>query len=1192
MKKPLALISAFSLLASICLAAEWQPLFNGRDLEGWSGDPRLWSVVEGVLTGETNDTDKKVPANTFLIWEGAKPGNFELEYKARVTGKNNSGVQYRSRVTDAATWSVGGYQMDLHANAPYLGMLYEEKGRGIACQRGQRVELGDKPKVLGAIEIEEVKLEEWNSYRIVANGPLLRHYVNGKLAAEINDVHETRRALEGVIALQLHAGPPMKAEFKDLRWRAVLAGSAKLDAEPGIKWIWSTKQPAAQEKVFFRREFQLPQGLATASITVTCDNWHRLWVNGHDLGFASEWNAPQGHDVTKHLKPGTANVIAVEGRNAGGIAAMALRLTMTLENGRKLFLVSDEAWSFSGESSNGWEKPGFKADAWKASVVIANMGSEPWGMVIPSSASDEKKKSDITAEYQVAEGFKLEQLYRIPKNQGSWVAMTVDEKGRLFCADQYGSIYRVEVSSADPSEIKVTDTAIPLKGAHGLLWHEGVLWVSVNEGGDQSGVWRVTDSNGDGEPDKPELVKAFQGRGEHGPHALTLSPDQKWIYVASGNHTNLPEVDASLVPKHWAEDQLLPRRPDARGHAANRMAPGGWIARFQPDGKNWQLFSIGFRNQYGIAFNEHGDLFTYDADMEWDLGMPWYRPTRINHVTPGSEFGWRNGTGKWPEYYEDSMPTQLDIGPGSPTGVVSGKGAKFPAKYQSAIYALDWTFATMYAVHLSPDGAGYRAEREEFIAGSGLPLTDAEIGADGAMYFLTGGRRTDSALWRVSYVGGSSTEPVEFKSKPLELMDATAAIEMLGSDDRVARHQARVALENHGPAALVQVLETAKKPWQVIGASIGLARAGTKDHVPAIISALDALDWNSLDNHARINWLRAAGLAFARHGEPDAATASRVIAKIDASFPATNDMLNRELCRLLSYLQAPGVVARTLTLMDSAGPEPAPDWLELAKRNKQYGGTVEKMISNLPRAQVVHYIYCLRVVKGPWHADERRRFFAWFPKLAQSSGGASYGGFLTDLRKQTLETCTPEEREWIEKLEIAAPANPFANLPQSKGPGRDWTVDEVVALAATGLEGRDRENGRRMYQASLCSACHRFGGEGGAAGPDLSTVSGRFKVRDLAEAIIEPDKVISDQFAFDEIIRTDGSKVIGKMIEEKDQHWLVATSPFDFTQTIEIERSNIKEMKKSGISPMPPALINRLNPEELKDLLAYMLEAQ
>jgi glucose/arabinose dehydrogenase len=205
-------------------------------------------------------------------------------------------------------------------------------------------------------------------------------------------------------------------------------------------------------------------------------------------------------------------------------------------------------------------------------------------------------------------------------------------------------------------------------------------------------------------------------------------------------------MDRSLVPRVWQEDQLLPRRPDARGHAQNRMAPGAWIARFDLDGKNWELFSIGYRNPFDMAFNEHGDLFTYDSDMEWDLGMPWYRPTRICQVTPGSEFGWRNGTGKWPDTYEDSMPSQLDVGPGSPTGLVSGKGAKFPSKYQRAIFGLDWTFATLYAFHLVPDGAGYHAEREEILSGTGLPLTDAVVGADGAMYFLTGGRRVDSAL--------------------------------------------------------------------------------------------------------------------------------------------------------------------------------------------------------------------------------------------------------------------------------------------------------------------------------------------------------------------------------------------------------------------------------------------------------------
>src|SRR5690606_3725197 len=112
------------------------------------------------------------------------------------------------------------------------------------------------------------------------------------------------------------------------------------------------------------------------------------------------------------------------------------------------------------------------------------------------------------------------------------------------------------------------------------------------------------------------------------------------------------------------------------------------------------------------------------------------------------------------------------------------------------------------------------------------------------------------------------------------------------------------------------------------------------------------------------------------------------------------------------------------------------------------------------------------------------------------------------------------------------------------------------------------------------------GAEGGAAGPDLTAVAGRFPIRDLAEAIIEPSKVVSDQYAFDEITRTDGSLVVGKVIEEKDDHWLVAVSAFDFSQTIEIERNRIKGMKPSPVSPMPPALINRLNEDELKDLLA------
>src|SRR5262249_31323537 len=152
-----------------------------------------------------------------------------------------------------------------------------------------------------------------------------------------------------------------------------------------------------------------------------------------------------------------------------------------------------------------------------------------------------------------------------------------------------------------------------------------------------------------GELDKVELLRKFDGGGgEHGPHAVLLSPDGKSLYVVNGNQTKLMQFDTSRVPPHWGEDHLLPRMPDGRGFMRGVLGPGGAIYRTDPDGKHWELVSVGFRNQYDAAFNRDGELFTFDADMEWDMNTPWYRPTRVCHVTSGSEFGWRNGAGKWP----------------------------------------------------------------------------------------------------------------------------------------------------------------------------------------------------------------------------------------------------------------------------------------------------------------------------------------------------------------------------------------------------------------------------------------------------------------------------------------------------------------------------------------------------------------
>jgi hypothetical protein len=204
--------------------------------------------------------------------------------------------------------------------------------------------------------------------------------------------------------------------------------------------------------------------------------------------------------------------------------------------------------------------------------------------------------------------------------------------------------------------------------------------------------------------------------------------------------------------------------------------------------------------------------------MEYDFNTPWYRPTRVNHVVSGGEYGWRNGAGKYPEFYPDNLPATVNIGPGSPTGIAFGYGAKFPAKYQEALYIMDWSWGKIYAIQLKAQGASYVGVKEDFIQGAPLPVTDLAIHPqDGAMYFAIGGRKVQSGLYRVTYVGKEPTDLVKYDApapsaeviarKTLEQFHgkqdpkaADVAWPHLSSSDRWLRFAARVVLE-HQPHA-------------------------------------------------------------------------------------------------------------------------------------------------------------------------------------------------------------------------------------------------------------------------------------------------------------------------------------------------------------------------------------------------------
>lgn len=814
------------------------------------------------------------------------------------------------------------------------------------------------------------------------------------------------------------------------------------------------------------------------------------------------------------------------------------------------------------------------------------------------------------ATFQLPPDFKAELVYSVPKEkQGSWVAITTDPKGRIIAANQTGGIFRVTPATAG-KPLHIDSVKTNTFGAHGLLYAFDSLYVMVNEQGER-GIWRLRDTDKDDQYDEEKLIlKINHSMSEHGTHGLALSPDGKSIYFANGNHTQLPEGTGIKRTLAYNEDHVVPRLWDANGHATGVMAPGGYIGKVDPDGKNVELFCIGFRNQYDIAFDQNGELFTFDSDMEWDIGAPWYMPTRINHCVSGADYGWRSGAGRWPEYYADSLPGVLDIGPSSPVGVTFGTKAKFPAKYQRAFFAADWTYGTMYAVHLKPDGASYKGVKEEFVAGKPLPFTDVLIHPDGSMYFSIGGRGVKSALYRVVYTGKESTAPVgippvtqEVKiRRELEKFHAVNASKdvigkvwpYLGNKDRFIRYAARVALEHQPAEAWAERALAEKNPQAAIEALIALARMGDKALQPKLIEALGKIEFSKIPANLQLPLIRAWQLAITRMGKPSPEVCKAITDKLDPIFPAKDPFVNRELVALLVALDSPTIVSKTVSILDTAIDTTMPFGNEkLLARNEGYGGQTKDADASRPNRQAMAYAYALRNAKVGWTPELQKTFFSWFPRTASWKGGNSFRKFINNIRKDALTNAVSDDaiRGQMDALSQKAPEAAPENVVMPKGPGKAYSVDDVVALASKGLKDRDFERGKAMFAATLCSKCHLFAGEGGNIGPDITGSASRYSLRDLMENIIDPSKVINEQYQSTQLEKKDGSLVVGLVTMDENEKLFVMSSPLAPDAITIVDKHDVKSRKPFNVSMMPPGLINSLNEDELLDLVAYILSA-
>ncbi len=970
---------------------------------------------------------------------------------------------------------------------------------------------------------------------------------------------------------------------------------------PPPSWIWTATNAGANESAVFARVFTLDGAATEVVFTISADNRARVTLDGREIITSDAWEIPAVAEIGT-LAAGEHELI-IEAANEGSLAGVCAQLDLTKSSGVRARVATDGIWEVRGAEK-------------RPATVVARYGDAPWGPVF--GEIDNGVRMDIDRAIAVPTGFICEVVYVAPPARGSIVSMTTS-RGRLLVSPQRGKAFAITpcANGAASSESKIDQIKPDIGDAHGMLAVDNDLFVVVSRGGpDEQGLWRLRDIDRDGNYDEKKLLGSMaRDGGEHGPHQVVLAPDGA-LWVVGGNHCAPPDaaLEHSRVPKVWKEDIAFDRIWDPNGHAVGVMAPGGWVVRTDREGSKWELITVGFRNSYDIAFDEVGRAYTFDSDMEWDMGLPWYRPTRVCELASGVDFGWRSGSGKWPMWSPDSLPAAVDVGPASPTGVLSSAGLQFPPPWNDCMFFLDWTFGTMWAgweTEESQSASTPKLRIEPFVAGRPLPLTDAVV-LDGAMYFSVGGRGLPSAIYRVR-----AENPIAIKRAPkpvpaalverreleefhqhLDASEAPAAIAMafskLSSPDAGIRSAARIVLEHQDVMQWRDRTLAEIDPQAAILALVALCRSGDAARDGNAVSArLVELERGVRGTPLEKEWLRACELWLLRFttqsssdGEYDALRTALL-----AHFPAATtdaDALDLDLHRinLLAKLGAPEAVTVALTLLErpEMGSPPKIDSALLA-RGGPYGKAVNDIIANAPATQKIGVAYAVRTAKIGWTPDFRQRFARAIAALRRGTGGNSFLGFLSRMNEEFLSNCPDSEREML--AGIAAGSAFDVSLPTPRGPGRAWTVASIVALAPKLSAGRDYAEGMRAFRATQCAQCHRAGGIGASGGPELTAVSRRFSLEDLAASLVEPSRTISDQYQNMDVRLKDGRLITGRVVGDTADAIEVRTSLLSDARE-RIAKSDIAQSSPSALSPMPANLVDTLSEGEMLDLLAFL----
>jgi putative heme-binding domain-containing protein len=573
------------------------------------------------------------------------------------------------------------------------------------------------------------------------------------------------------------------------------------------RWIWTPEHAKegvpTGEACHFRKALNL-RNPESGQIAITADDQYELYVNGRRVGVGEATRKLDEYDISRQLIRG-ANIIAVKVINrSGSTAALAARVTIK-DQGQWVSYSSDSTWKASLHPLPLWNTAIYNDQGWQLAQSFGELGATaPWDRRenVPATEVSRSERFTIDSQFEVQQVLAGDQT-------GSLIAMTFNEFGHILAAKEGGGLLLIYDGNGDKIPERVRTYCDKVQNIQGILALNGDVFVT-GEGPDGPGLYRLSDKDRDGVLENVKTLVRFKcSVGEHGPHGLVLGPDGL-IYMIVGNHATLDgEFDSGSPHRDYYDSDLVPKYEDPGGHAAGIKAPGGIVIRTDTEGSGVQMVAGGLRNPYDLTFSREGDLFIHDADMESDEGTAWYRPTRLCHVIPGGEYGWRSGWSKWPEYYIDSLPATLDTGRGSPAGIVTYNHFMFPVRYHGALFTADWSQGRILAVKIKKNGATYTASSEVFLEGNPLNVTDLEVGPDGWLYFVTGGRGTAGGIYRVTWKG----------QVPKEVLDIgtglTAVIRQPQASSSWARQNIaalRKQLGNNWDSSLTGVVRTAANP--------------------------------------------------------------------------------------------------------------------------------------------------------------------------------------------------------------------------------------------------------------------------------------------------------------------------------------------------------------------------------------------